>query len=91
MKKDERKSHLRPGNKVSYFTYEDLDIIPNVIDQTKNYIDTGYIFKLNILQNKIESNYRKYEKVREQSRINKRRRKKKLLQEKELNKEENNE
>ena len=81
MKKDERKSHLRPGNKVSYFTYEDLDVIPNVIDQAKDHIDTGYIFRLNILQNKIESNYKKYEKVREQSRVNKRRRKRKLLKE----------
>ena len=85
MKKDEKKSHLRPGNKVSYFTYDDLDVIPRVIDQAKDYIDTGYIFKLNVLQNKIESNYKKYEKVREQSRINKRRRKRKLLKEEKEN------
>lgn len=81
MKKDERKSHLRPGNKVSYFTYEDLEVIPKVIDQVKDHLDTGLIFKLNVLQNKIDSNYKKYEKVREQSRINKRRRKRKLLKE----------
>lgn len=81
MKKDERKSHLRPGNKVSYFTYEDLDVIPGVIDQVKDYIDTDLIFKLNVLQTKVESNFKKYEKVREQSRINKRKRKRRLLKE----------
>lgn len=81
MKKDERKSHLRPGNKVSYFTYEDLDVIPRVIDQAKDHIDADLIFKLNVLQTKVESNFKKYEKVREQSRINKRRRKKRLLKE----------
>ena len=81
MKKDERKSHLRPGNKVTYFTYDDLDVIPNVLEKVKNTLDVDYIFKLNILQNKIEANYKKYEKVREQSRINKRRRKRKLLKE----------
>lgn len=81
MKKNESKSHLRPGNKVSYFTYEDLDVIPKVLEQSKTFIDTDYIFKLNVLQNKIESNYKKYEKVREQSRINKRKRKRKLLKE----------
>ena len=81
MKKDERKSHLRPGNKVSYFTYEDLDVIPRVIDQAKDHIDTDLIFKLNVLQTKVESNFKKYEKVREQSRINKRRRKRRLLKE----------
>lgn len=79
MKKDERKSHLRPGNKVSYFTYEDLDIIPRVLEQAKDHIDTGLIFKLNVLQTKVESNFKKYEKVREQSRINKRRRRKRRL------------
>lgn len=79
MKKDERKSHLRPGNKVSYFTYEDLDVIPRVLEQAKDHIDTGLIFKLNVLQTKVESNFKKYEKVREQSRINKRRRKRRLL------------
>lgn len=81
MKKDERKSHLRPGNKVSYFTYEDLDVIPRVLDQAKDYIDTDLIFKLNVLQTKVESNFKKYEKVREQSRINKRKRKRRLLKE----------
>lgn len=81
MKKNESKSHLRPGNRVSYFTYEDLDVIPKVLEQSKTFIDTDYIFKLNVLQNKIESNYKKYEKVREQSRINKRKRKRKLLKE----------
>lgn len=81
MKKNESKSHLRPGNKVSYFTYEDLDVIPKVLEQSKTFIDTDYIFKLNVLQTKIESNYKKYEKVREQSRINKRKRKRKLLKE----------
>lgn len=79
MKKDERKSHLRPGNKVSYFTYEDLDVIPRVLEQAKDHIDTGLIFKLNVLQTKVESNFKKYEKVREQSRINKRRRRKRRL------------
>lgn len=86
MKKDEKKSHLRPGNKVSYFTYEDLDVIPRVLEQAKDHIDTGLIFKLNILQTKVESNFKKYEKVREQSRINKRRRKRKLLKEEKENK-----
>lgn len=81
MKKDERKSHLRPGNKVSYFTYEDLDVIPRVIDQAKDHIGTDLIFKLNVLQTKVESNFKKYEKVREQSRINKRKRKRRLLKE----------
>lgn len=81
MKKDERKSHLRPGNKVSYFTYEDLDVIPRVIDQAKDHIDTDLIFKLNVLQTKVKSNFKKYEKVREQSRINKRKRKRRLLKE----------
>ena len=33
MKKNESKSHLRPGNRVSYFTYEDLDVIPKVLEQ----------------------------------------------------------
>ena len=56
MKKNESKSHLRPGNRVSYFTYEDLDVIPKVLEQSKTFIDTDYIFKLNVLQNKIESN-----------------------------------
>ena len=83
MKKDERKSHLRPGNKVTYFTYDDLYVIPNVLEKVKNIIDADLILKLGVLQNKIDANYKKYEKVREQSRVNKRRRKKKLLKEQE--------
>lgn len=86
MKKDENKSHLRPGNKVSYFTYEDLDVIPRVLEQAKDHIDVGLIFKLNVLQTKVDSNFKKYEKVREQSRINKRRKKRKLLKEEKENK-----
>ena len=86
MKKDENKSHLRPGNKVSYFTYEDLDVIPRVLEQATDHIDVGLIFKLNVLQTKVDSNFKKYEKVREQSRINKRRKKRKLLKEEKENK-----
>ena len=85
MKKNERKSHLRPGNRVTYFTYEDLDVIPKILEQVKDHIDVEHILKLNVLQTKIESNYRKYEKIREQSRINKRRRKKKQLKEEKEN------
>lgn len=83
MKKDERKSHLRPGNKVTYFTYDDLYVIPKVLEKVKDVIDADLILKLGVLQNKIDANYKKYEKVREQSRVNKRRRKKKLLKEQE--------
>lgn len=83
MKKDERKSHLRPGNKVTYFTYDDLYVIPKVLEKVKDVINADLILKLGVLQNKIDANYKKYEKVREQSRVNKRRRKKKLLKEQE--------
>ena len=81
MKKNEKKSHLRSGLSVSYFTCDDVCVIPEIIKQVKNKLESEDIFKLNILQTKVESNYKKYEKIREQSRVNKQRRKRRLLKE----------
>ena len=85
MKKYENKSHLRPANRVTYFTYSDLEIIPRVLDKCKGELDTGLIFSLNLLQSKIDINCRKYERVRERTRINKRRRELRKKKEEKLN------
>lgn len=83
---DERRSHLRASDKVLYFTYDDLYIIPDLIEKIGDQLTKEEKRKMNLIQKKIKSNFVRYERARERARINKRKRMKRLKsQQKEVN------